>query len=211
MGQTKKLCPVLLLRHQSEAEAFRWSPVGLHPSVKVVFIRSCTEGYGESPMHPIFHELPLQWFQMRDVGISSPPPLFSVILRISPYKTSLRTVGPVRQKNSAQSYCCGKHTSAKPKVSRSISDSSELTFHLNRGAVNLIYALHYNNFMFKTSCWKKNKNFYWQYYVNMLYYNGQRNNLWRGTTMLKWLLVALLALPFIVSSSGEPNAIQRTK
>ena len=29
--------------------------------------------------------------------------------------------------------------------------------HLNRGAVNFIYALHYNNFMFKTSCWKKIK------------------------------------------------------
>ena len=58
---------------------------------------------------------------------------------------------------------------------------------------------------------ENNKNFYWQHYVNMLYYNGQRNNLWRGATMLKWLFVALLALPFIVSISGEPNAIQRKK
>ena len=48
-------------------------------------------------MHPISHELPLQCVQMRGVGISSSPPLFSVILRISPYKTSLRTVGQVRQ------------------------------------------------------------------------------------------------------------------
>ena len=65
-------------------------------------------------MHPISHELPLQCVQIRDVGISCSPPLFSVILRISPYKTSLRTVG---QKNSAQSYCRGKHTRAKPEVS----------------------------------------------------------------------------------------------
>ena len=34
-------------------------------------------------MHPISHELPLQWFQMRDVGISCS--LSSVILRYPPY------------------------------------------------------------------------------------------------------------------------------
>ena len=56
---------------------------------------------------------------------------------------------------------------------------------------------------------EKNKNFYWQYYVNMLYYNGQRNNLWRGDAMFQWFSVALLALPFTVSISGERNAIQR--
>ena len=68
----------MISRHKGRTETFRGS----------------TEFYGavrrSTEKSDISFLLPLQWFQMRDLGIPCPPPLFSVILRISPYKTSLR-------------------------------------------------------------------------------------------------------------------------
>ena len=94
---------------------------------KEFFVRSGTERYGESLLKPISHDLPLQWAQMGDVGISCHPPLFSVILRKSPYKPSLRSFGPVRQvrrvrqKNSARSYSLLRHKSeAEAEVAAAI-------------------------------------------------------------------------------------------
>ena len=60
-------------------------------------LRMNTEGYGVVRRNPISHFCCRCSFCFRCCGLKLPPPYISVILRISPYKPSIRSFGPVRQ------------------------------------------------------------------------------------------------------------------